>query len=220
MTLRLELIPDLIVNDMWKYDVDDVEEALEHLAILCCKGDARGPDEVKKNQILVRNCGGFLAVLKTMKRFPKALGVHQAACRAIGNAAADSLSSKEAAGAIGSIEAIVKAIKAFPSSQYLSVYATGALVKLLCKDNAERFVKAKGIEAVFAAMTKFPRDNEIQKYGCQIVFHTASLLNNQDQFIDLEALIVVSNALTNHRKDPEAKQWGQKALTVLAQVVV
>jgi hypothetical protein len=213
----LELIPCLIMRDLWKEDAVEVEEALDQLADLCSIVGG-SEEEAKKNSEQFFDSGAHSVLLKTLERFPDNMGIQKQGCRAIADATYGSGHSRQSAGSIGMVEAMVKALNAFPQSHNLQANVIGAINNLLitCRENAERFVNAKGIEAVVATMTNFPADAYLQLWCCTILDLCAELLKNQDQLIELDAVTVVGRALKTHTDDEEVKTVARKALTALA----
>jgi hypothetical protein len=126
---------------------------------------------------------------------------------------------RKAIGGIGMFTVFLKAMSSFPQSQTVQMYATGAICHLLwprCRENVQRFMKAKGIETLVTTMTNFPGVAYIQQLGCDIVCECVETLNNRDQLIERDVLIVVSRALKNHRENETVKKYARKALKALA----
>jgi hypothetical protein len=74
----------------------------------------------------------MLWFLKTLPWFPDTEGVQAQGCRALFNALYQLPNRCDrAAGTIGTIEAILKALTAFPQNQFLQDYGMGAIDKLL-----------------------------------------------------------------------------------------
>lgn len=157
--------------------------------------------------------------MRTLHRFPDVKDVQEECCRVILNATSTQPNRfGKLVGAIGTIEAILKTMTTFPQSLNLQKSAISAISNLLfCrKENAKRLVHAREPEAVVATMTKFPGDNEIQGWGWLLIYNCIEHLENRDHWIELDALVVVSRAIKNHREHEEVKRFARKALAALA----
>jgi hypothetical protein len=111
------------------------------------------------------------------------------------------------------VPVVLKAMTAFHQNDNVLEWAMGAVHNLLAdRKNAERFVNAKGVGAVVAAMTNFPELDTIQMCGCTIMSECMALLDNRDEWIDNDTLAVVGKTLKNHRGDEELEESARKAL--------
>jgi hypothetical protein len=136
---------------------------------------------------------------------------------------------RKAAGKTGIVEAILDARDSFPNNESLHENAITAIDNLVVysRANCKRFARAKGIEALLGTMTMFPANADIQTRGCHIMCYCVSLLKNQDQLMDLDALTVVSQAIKKHRGNEKVVEMAQgfqsldqKAQKVMSHVIV
>jgi hypothetical protein len=205
------------MQDLWKDDVRQVTNALIQLGMLCFLHGSRTEADCKKNREHIFECGGHAVIVETLERFPGNMDVQQWVCCVV-NAALCGLPERfqKAAGTIGLVEAVVKAMLAFPQFvvvQSISIAAMSGLVSY--GENAERFVKASGIEAVVAAMTRFSADSKIETLGCYLVLSCAEF-KYERQLIELDALTMVGKALKNHLETAQVTEHARLALTALA----
>ena len=97
---------------------------------------------------------------------------------------------------MGTMEVILKGMRTFHQIENMQDNAVLAIQILLnsCKENAERLVNhADGITSVVAAMANFPANKGIQKDGCGIVHRCIAFLDNQNTWMNHDALAVASN---------------------------
>ena len=217
----LELIPRLITRDLRRQEVRELAKALRGFASVFTsqeQGGTRTEDETDENRKSAFECGGHAALMFIFQDFQHSKRVNQGACLAIARLTFQLPQDlRMAAGKIGIVEAILDARDSFPTNERLQENAIAAIDHLVvyCRANCKRFAKAKGIEALLGTMTAFPANADIQIRGCHIMCYCVSLLNNQDQLMDLDALAVVSRAIQQHRGSEKVVEMAQRAFNAL-----
>lgn len=163
----LEPIPYLVAIDLWSDNKRIVKQAMVSLGEHCVTIEG-------KQEIL--GCGGHLAIVLAMKRWPAAPDVLVEACHILEKASRFASFFAESATRIGALEVILTCMKEYQKDEKLQASACSALCALAwSKKTAELFVfRLKGIEAFHEAMIAFPFCTLLMQNACRFFHHISA----------------------------------------------
>jgi hypothetical protein len=191
--ISLDILPKLLLTDIWSNDCDVVLKALEAIGEMCRSGDEEDPTRERITEInrkIVRQAGGHLALVMSMRRWSRSNAIQAEGCFVLGAAGMDSSFTK-AAVEVGAIGAVLSAMKNFADDEAVQLYACGALlvISLENKETARHLVvDLRALDTIIAALHRFPSSTDIEDLACQIFLSLS-------EWPDLKYALVKSGAI-------------------------
>jgi hypothetical protein len=191
--ISLDTLPRLLLTDIWSSDCDVVLKTLETIGEMCRSGDDEDPTReriVETNRKIVRQAGGHLALVMSMRRWSRSNSIQAEGCFVLGAAGMDSSFTK-AAVEVGAIGAVLSAMRNFADDEAVQLYACGALlvISLENKETARHLVvDLKALETIIAALHRFPNSTDIEDLACQIFLSLS-------EWTELKGILVKSGAI-------------------------
>ena len=189
----LDVLPKLLLTDIWSHDCDVVLKSLETIGEMCRTRDDEDPTQeriVSTNRKIVRQAGGHLAIVLTMRRWIRSSTIQAEGCFALGAAGMDS-NFTSAAVEVGAIGAVLSAMKTFPDDEAVQLYGCGALLVISLENQATArhlVVDLKALDTIIAALHRFPTSVDIEDLACQIFLSLS-------EWPDLKKALVKSGAI-------------------------
>lgn len=193
--INLDLLPRLLLTDLWSNNPEIVLRTLEVIGEMCRSVDddmhnVSKEQMAKTNRNIVREVGGHLALILTMRRWMSNPSIQAEGCFVLGAAGMDH-NFTNAAVDVGAIETILAAMKTYPSHEAVQLYGCGAILVLSLDDanTAKHFVmKLHGLEIIISSLTNFPSSTDIEDLACQIFLGLS-------EYMELKVALVKSGAI-------------------------
>lgn len=212
---NLDEIPRLILVDLQKDNLEEIEQALKNLRQRINHGSDVSREEMRKDALLVGAPG---VIIRNMQRWRRCPSIQVYGCQCLTNLSYSVLERKIAVVNSGGVEAMVDAMKSLP--EYLAVQhsAINALANILSRlpDVTKRFVEEwQGLELIVRAQKRFLHDVGMQRSCCRIFFNLAFDSDIKEELYKAGAISSVGIAIEHHSEDVEVRRLGTKFMNKL-----
>jgi len=215
---HLSIIPKLLFEGMVNEKAATVESAVEYLAdMFRLSSDKR---------IESYQAGGHTVLVVTMTKWVANESIQTSSCRCIQNMTCTNAHAKESFAIVGGLEAVVTAMRSFPTSQRVQRSGCGAVMNLLSghedegshilTNMATRFVNDyDGIALVVKAMQEFPEEVKIQLWGNGLFQNLATHPEFRLPLMKSGAITATGGSLELYSDHELIRQYASKFLKVM-----
>lgn len=222
---NLEVVPKLLLTDIWSEDASVVLHALEIIGELCRCVDDDNPNQVRDaitNRKLVRQVGGHLALVLVMRKWRHSSVIQAEGCFVLGSAAMDN-DFTSAAVEVGAIDAVLGAMRLHPHEEVVQLYGCGALLVISLESLATAkhlVLELKALDTLTAALYNFPNSSDIEDLTCQIFLSLSEYPQMKGPLIKAGAIRAIGSVFERYATEENGGFCDSKSVEEMAKETI
>ena len=206
---------DLVLHDLRSDDEEVLEKALFDLwlATYYVNDEKRA-----KNQRDFFQLGGHSIVVMIMDEYPHCKDLQERGIKVLMEASYENTELQTAIAKVKGIQAIVNAMKKYPTDQGIIHAGLGALINLTANDEANAELLVKKLDAmpfVIERINASMHDEEVIERACGLLTILCAFRNLRKPILAAKALSALAQAIEHHHNNGDIHSSARKAMTKL-----
>ena len=198
-----ETMIKIMLEDFRSTDTRKLVQALKRIKYYLYDGDDKKmAKKTKKVQEAFFQVSGHLALVRLMKEHLHCKSLQISGLQVLTFLTYKNASTQTAVAKVEGIQAILTAMKSFPSDQTVIRYGFGNLVNVVFENKANTnllVMELGGIPFLVEQMKEFRDDVDVTRYACSMLYYLSVFAQLRNCIVDANAVTALADAIERHR---------------------